>query len=98
MKNSLLKPKVKSKDKNKKSYNFFNTKNQKVQNKKLNSLLTPKVQNSKKYLKGNSQTIHNMHNMYNMYDMNSGIEFIRKEDDDIDLDIDFDINKIRTNF
>jgi len=36
--------------------------------------------------------------MYNIYDMNSGIKFIRKEDDDIDLDIDFDINKIRTNF
>ena len=36
--------------------------------------------------------------MYNIYDMNSGMKFIKKEDDDIGLDIDFDINKIRTNF
>jgi hypothetical protein len=100
MKNSLLKPNVKSKGKNKKSYNFFNTKSQKVQNKKLNSLSTPKISTSKKYLKENSQTINNMHNMYNIYDMNSKLKFNKKEEDDIDidLDLDFDVNKIRPNF
>ena len=100
MKNSLLKPNAKSKGKNKKSYNFFNTQNQKVQNKKLNSLSTPKISTSKKYLKENSQTIHNMHNMYNIYDMNSKLKFNKKEEDDIDidLDLDFDVNKIRPNF
>jgi E3 ubiquitin-protein ligase HUWE1 len=99
MKKSLLKPNIKSKDKNKKSYNIFNAKSQKVQNKKLNSLSTPKISTSKKYLKENSQTIQNWHNMYNIYDMNSKLKFNKKEDDiDIDLDIDFDVNKIRPNF
>ena len=100
MKNSLLKPNIKSKDKNKKSYNFVNAKSQSIKNKKLNSFSTPKISNSKKYLKENYQSNHNMHNIYNMYDMNSKIKFNKKEEEeiDIDLDIDFDVNKIRPNF
>ena len=100
MKNSLLKPNVKSKDKNKKSYNLFNAKSQNVKNKKLNSLSTPKILNSKKYLKENSQSIHNMQNMYKKYDMNSRLKFNKKKDDDINIDfeLDFDANKMRPNF
>ena len=79
---------------------MFNAKSQNVKNKKLNSLSTPKILNSKKYLKENSQSIHNMQNMYKKYDMNSRLKFNKKKDDDINIDfeLDFDANKMRPNF
>ena len=98
MKNSLLKPnnnklnKIKEKNKN---FSNNNLNNNYKSNKKINSLSSPKISTSTKYLKNSSQNNNNINN--NIF---SKEKFNKKEIDDIDINIDvnLNINKIRPNF
>ena len=95
MKNSLLKPNNNKLNKNKENTKLFKsiTNNNFKSNKKINSLSSPKISSSNKYLKNFPQKINN--NIIHSKEI-----FDKKEKDDIDLDLnlDIDINKIRPNF